>query len=203
MEPEIQVVDEEETLDVRIHLLLPTAPDFPKILSGHPPAEFLRDWMGRGIHPIGVISEEGSSEIVLGVAPQRQLVALFDDQSYPVESPDAGKALFRALDAAAFKLWGHSWNSAVGEIFGVNRRTTQRDRVARNLLPPKVLYMIAYLASLDDGPAMASALLSVAGLHNAAAGNEGAVRSAWQFAIDAFYGTNDEGLRVTMAPEKP
>lgn len=197
--PEIEVIDNER-LTVQIELMLVTARKFPARLLDGPAHEVQKQWMDRGVHPIGVI-EQFDQMSILGIGPQRQLLALIGEEAYPIESPDAGKALFRALDQAGTWLWGHSWNSSLGSIFRINRRTTQRDRVAKNLLPPKVLYMVAHLASIDDGPAMAFALQAVAELDKSIGQqyrDEMQVRAAWQFAIDVYFGANDDGLQVVM-----
>lgn len=188
----------QEMTSVRIELMLVGSSDFPSRLLDAPAREILKYWMDRDIHPIGVI-EQFDQLSILGIGPKRQLLALIDGQAYPIEAEDAGMALFNALDLAAFWLWGHAWNSALGDIFGINRRTTQRDRVGKNLLPPKVLYLVAHMASRPDGQAMAAALQAVAAFDKTQEyRDEMAVRESWQFVIDAYYGTNKEGLQVIM-----
>lgn len=185
---------------IRIELMTPAAARFPKsILGGHSFNQFCMMCKADGGLPIGVIEQGGRSAALVSL-PNRKFIAMIGDKRFSVDSEDFGRALFDALDDAAYDLWGHAWNSAIAEIYHLNRRTTQRDRVQKNFLPANVLHTIAHLSSNENGPAMATNLLAIAGLHKSFNGNEPAVREAWQFTVDAYFGSNDEGLRVVKGP---
>lgn len=75
-----------------------------------------------------------------------------------------GYELWIGVEATCRTLWGEGWQHAVSEIWGINRRTLQRDRVVSNLLPPRILRQVSRIASLPDAKTMAGALFAYAKL---------------------------------------
>lgn len=178
---------------MKITLLHPRHAAFPK---------FDFDWDGKRIYPVGILGAPGDTDIAVGIIQadrQRHAVAVHPDGTVSdLDARDAGEALYDALDRTGNHLWGHTWNSAVGEIFGINRRTTQRDRVSTNLLPPRLLMYIGYIVSAKDAFELAGLLLLLARYENAGGADrektEGHIRSA----LDFYYGERSEatmGLR--------
>lgn len=121
-----------------------------------------RDWEKMGLTPIGIVRQGNDDQwLALAVDNGRTAYTLDRDWPAPLDKHIAGPAIFQALEEACERLWGHSWNSSVGEIFSLNRRTIQRDRVSKALLPPRILRTIAYVSSADDGKELAEALIAV------------------------------------------
>lgn len=133
---------------MKIDIIHPHSVDFPAPVI---------DWKERNLYPIGSV-RIGRAILPLALTPDRKPVAIQDDVVKPLDIADVGPAFYDALEAVGDRLWGHGWHIALGDLFGVNRRTTQRDRIARFLLPPPVIMMIAYIGSADDGPMLARGL---------------------------------------------
>lgn len=88
-----------------------------------------------------------------------------------VEGPDGlvplpreayGVALVEALDRIAGAVWGDDWSSAVAELSGMNRRSTARDRVRKQGLPPRVLLAVVTLAERPDAREMSGIVRAAA-----------------------------------------
>lgn len=140
---------------------------------------------------IGVV-QMGEEYFPLAVkeAGRNRLAGYFrDGEIVELELTEVGPAIYDAIDEACAKLWGHSWNAALGELFGLNRRTLQRDRVSRYLLPAKILATISYIASADDGEELAKALLAISAYH-AKFENPEIVTDYIRNAIEIFYELN-------------
>lgn len=135
---------------------------------------------------IGAIVADGS-QWPLYMNDARQCWYRKDDRMLSVDG--FGYELWVGLDVACRTLWGEGWQHAVGEIWGINRRTLQRDRVVSNLLPPRVLRMISRVSSLPDAKTMAGALFAYAKLSK---GDDADAR--WQMIPSLF----DE---ISAAPE--
>ncbi|KST61199.1 hypothetical protein AO398_00470 [Methylobacterium sp. GXS13] len=145
------------------------------------------DWEAIGMGPIGLVEDAEGNWYPLALDDRRHPHLVDADGPHELDRENAGPAIYRALDETCERLWGHSWNSAVGEIFGLNRRTTQRDRVSRYLLPPAVLQVVAYVASADDSQELAGALLALA-RYARKTGSKAEALGYWQNAADVFYG---------------
>lgn len=158
------------------------------------------DWEELGLAPIGMVQDEEEDWFPLAIDAKRQPFLVDTDGPHPLDKEKAGTSIYRALDETCERLWGHSWNSSVGEIFRLNRRTTQRDRVSRYLLPPPVLQVVAYVASADDSQELAGALLAFARYAAKTKSKEEAVRY-WMHAAKVFYGeAKDLTVGVHPAP---
>ncbi len=161
-----------------------------------------RDWHRMGLKPIGIVRKGKEDEwLPLAVDDRRIAFTVDGDEVTPLDKELAGPAIFQALEETCERLWGHSWNSSVGEIFSLNRRTIQRDRVSKGLLPPRILQMIAYVSSADDGEELAEALIAVS-RYAAKFKDKEIVRRYMQNAIDVFYGDFDReiGVQPTDTP---
>lgn len=154
-----------------------------------------RDWAAIGLTPIGVVNPGDGGWFALALDERRQPVLVDGEGVAPLDMSDVGPAVYRALEAACERLWGNSWNSSVGEIFSLNRRTTQRDRVSKNLLPTRVLQMIAYVASADDGKELAETLIAVS-RYAKRFKDKATVRRYMNNAIDVYYGDFDREIGV-------
>ncbi|ODT77723.1 MAG: hypothetical protein ABS76_26685 [Pelagibacterium sp. SCN 64-44] len=128
--------------------------------------------------PIGIYVE-GGHESPLYMNDDRRCSYWNDKRMMPAGG--FGREMWEAVDATCRTLWGEGWQHAVSEIWGINRRTLQRDRVMSNLLPPRVLRMISTIASMPDAKDMASALFSYARI----AKGEGAA-SRWALIPELF-----------------
>lgn len=172
---------------MKITLLHPRHARFPK-------TDF--DWAENSIFPIGVLGSVGDTDVVVGIVQEkrnRKLVAVRVDGSVEdLDASEAGPALYEALDQVGNQLWGNSWNSAVGEIFGLNRRTTQRDRVSTNLLPPRLVMCITYIASAPDAFEMAGLLVVIARYAGALEIGRDQVESYVRAALDFYYGERQD-----------
>jgi hypothetical protein len=145
------------------------------------------DWGKLELAPIGMVQDEEGAWFPLALDAKRQPFLVDAEGPHPLDREKAGTSIYRALDETCERLWGHSWNSSVGEIFHLNRRTTQRDRVSRYLLPPPVLQVLAYVASADDSQELAGALLALARYAAKTKSKEEAMRY-WMNAAKVFYG---------------
>ncbi|MGU3541373.1 hypothetical protein [Methylobacterium sp. A52T] len=68
----------------------------------------------------------------------------------PLDPVLVNRALAPAVEAAATRLFPEGWSYALAEAFGLNRRSLQRDRIARNGLHPNVLQELGAMACHDD-----------------------------------------------------
>jgi len=160
------------------------------------------DFAALGLSPVGVVREDDGPWHPLAIDAQRNAYAVVAGEAVALDPAQAGPAIYAALDETCERLWGNSWNSAVGEIFRVNRRTTQRDRVSRNLLPPAVLQAIAFVACSDEAPNFAEALLAMARLSAKFGNEEGLVRRQWNAVADVYFGDASPDLEA-VAAERP
>lgn len=164
--------------------------------------ETAADFRALGLSPVGVVREDDGPWHPLAIDGQRNAYAVVAGEAVPLPPEQAGPAIYAALDGTCERLWGNSWNSAVGEIFRMNRRTTQRDRVSRNLLPPAVLQAISYVACADEAPEFADALLALARLAAKFGNEEGLVRRQWSAVADVYFGDASPELG-SVADERP
>lgn len=160
------------------------------------------DFRALGLSPVGVFREDDGPWQPLAIDGQRNAVAVISGRAVPLTPEQAGPAIYTALDETCERLWGNSWHSAVGEIFRMSRRTTQRDRVSRNLLPPAVLQAIAFVACADEAPQFAEALLAMARLSAKFGNEEGLVRRQWNKVADVYFGDASSELSA-VADERP
>jgi hypothetical protein len=68
----------------------------------------------------------------------------------PLDPAEVNAALSPAVEAAASRLWPEGWSYALAEAFGLNRRSLQRDRIAKNGLHPTVLRELSVLSCHED-----------------------------------------------------
>ena len=68
----------------------------------------------------------------------------------PLDPADVNAGLAPAVEEAASRLWPEGWSYAMAECFGINRRSLQRDRIARNGLHPAILQELGALSCHDD-----------------------------------------------------
>lgn len=157
-----------------------------------------KDVAALGLSAIGVCRDGDGQWVPLALDDGRNPYAVVGGQAVPLDADVLGPAIYQALDEACERLWGNSWNSSVGEVFRVNRRTTQRDRVSRNLLPPRILQVISYIASADDGQELAAAMLALARYDRKLKGNKEIARRYWMNAFDLYYGDADHEVGVSV-----
>lgn len=80
----------------------------------------------------------------------------------PIPRDAYGIALVEALDALAGQVWGDDWSSAVADLTGMNRRSTARDRVRKQGLPPNALAAIVRIAQRHDAKEFAALVRAAA-----------------------------------------
>lgn len=100
----------------------------------------------------------------LAYDPERQPFLLGDGGPEPLDPAEVNAALVDAVAAAAMKVWPGGWTNALPLAFGLNRRTTQPDKIAKKGLNPVVLRSLAFAANEYDAPGM-GALLSALALY--------------------------------------
>ncbi|KZB97769.1 hypothetical protein AU375_06099 [Methylobacterium radiotolerans] len=84
------------------------------------------------------------------------------DGRVPIPRDAYGVALVEALDALAGRVWGDDWSSAVAELTGMNRRSTARDRVRKQGLPPNALSGVVRIAQRHDAREFAALVRAAA-----------------------------------------
>jgi len=87
---------------------------------------------------------------VLAYDAERRPHRIVDGAAQPLDPSEVTAALAPAVEAAASRLWPEGWSYALAECFGLNRRSLQRDRIARNGLHPAVLRELGTMACHDD-----------------------------------------------------
>jgi hypothetical protein len=123
--------------------------------TGYVPFGLVQMAEGEPYHPLAIRDVERG----------RFLVALIDGEIVELDNEVAFPAVYEAVEEIAEKILGHSWNSGLGELFDLNRRTMQRDRVSRFLLPPNILAALSYIASADYPEELAKLLLAINAYH--------------------------------------
>lgn len=148
-------------------------------------------WSELGLYPIGRIRDEASGRwLPLALDQRRTPFAIVGtDQPIAVHAGLFGPAFAEALAKLGRNLWGHEWNSSIGELFGINPRTTQRDRVTSNLLPPKLIMTIAFIASRENPRGLAEIVRAVARMR--AHSDYMEIREACSTAIDVVFERGD------------
>lgn len=165
-------------------------------ISGIFPAEMIMDLEDGGWTMFGIAEwkQDQWFPVVIKVAGRERLVGYFvDGHVEDLYVADVGPAVYEAIDVACTALWGHAWNAAVAELSGLNRRTFQRDRISRYLLPPQTLSTLAFLAAAEDGEELAKMLLAVAAYHRRL-GDQALVEDHVLTAIRTFYELNSSNL---------
>jgi len=145
---------------------------------------------------IGVVQLDGSDEWVpLAIVERgrvRELAAIDGNKIVTLDLEVAGPVFYDALDAACEELWQHNWNSMLGSLFGLNRRTLQRDRVSRYLLPARVVETLVYILSADDAAEL-SLLLQAIAAYEAKFGNRKIVENYVAGGLKLFYDKSGPG----------
>lgn len=123
----------------------------------------------------------------------RYLHVIEEGVSRPIEDENAGHEFYDALDAACSSLWQHNWNAMLGRIFGFNRRSLQRDRVSKFLLPGPVVEMIAFIYTIDDAQEFGDFLAAIAQYEDRYR-HEGMVRERVNYALDLFFSPRNKRI---------
>lgn len=87
---------------------------------------------------------------VLAYDADRRPQRVEDGIATPLDPVDVNAALSPAVEEAASRLWPEGWSYAMAEAFGINRRSLQRDRLAKSGLHPAVLQELGSLSCHDD-----------------------------------------------------
>lgn len=88
---------------------------------------------------------------------------LFGDGEPMAVDPEAvNAALAPAVDAAADRLWPGGWMPSFAEAFAVDKRGLSASRLARQGLPPPVLFALANTAGHHAPEALGALLLALA-----------------------------------------
>ncbi|TGD99749.1 hypothetical protein [Methylobacterium nonmethylotrophicum] len=112
--------------------------------------------------PVGwtIVGRVGSQ--ALAYDPERRPFLLGDGEPQPLDPAEVNAALVDAVAAAAIKVWPGGWTNAFPLAFGLNRRTTQPDKIAKKGLNPVVLRSLAFAAKDYDAPGMGALLSAIA-----------------------------------------
>lgn len=100
--------------------------------------------------------------VALAFDTERRPHALADDGPVELDPPAVYEALLPALDKAGLKLWPGGWANALPSAFGLNTRSTSRDRILRSGLAPNVLRVIAQACSEPYAEGMGRLLSALA-----------------------------------------
>lgn len=99
----------------------------------------------------------------LAYDPERRPFLLSDgEEPVPLDPDEVNAALVDAVAAAAIKVWPGGWTNAFPLAFGLNRRTTQPDKIAKKGLNPVVLRSLAYAAYGYDAAGKGALLSAIA-----------------------------------------
>lgn len=79
-----------------------------------------------------------------------------------LDPAEVNAALAPAVEAAATRLWPEGWSYKLAEAYGLNRRSLQRDRIARNGLHPNVLRELGGMSCHDDAEGAGRLMLALA-----------------------------------------
>lgn len=101
-------------------------------------------------HPPGWTAVGLVGHLALAYDPERRPHLIGEGEPQPLDRDAVNSALAPAIEAAATKLWIEGWTYALAESFGLNRRGLQRDRLAKNGLPPAVLRELGAMSCHDD-----------------------------------------------------
>lgn len=165
--------------------------------TGTVPVDLIMTLEDGGWTLVGIVEREIDKHFPLAVKEDgrtRLIGYLLDGAVKELSAAEIGSAIYEAVDTACSILWGYAWNAALAELFGLNRRTFQRDRVSRYLLPPKVLSTLAYISSAEDGEDLAKTLLAVAGYHRRLA-DPALVEDHVMNAVRIFYDLNSSDMK--------
>lgn len=88
--------------------------------------------------------------LALAYDPERRPHLVGEGEPRPLDVAEVNRAMIPAIDAAASKLWPGGWHQAFSEVFGVNRRSLNVDRLLHRGLPPGVLRALADLSDSHD-----------------------------------------------------
>lgn len=67
-----------------------------------------------------------------------------------LDPAEVNRGLVQAVDEAGLRVWPGGWTHALPQAFGLNRRTTQRDRIERSGLNPAILKALGIAAGSHD-----------------------------------------------------
>lgn len=93
---------------------------------------------------------------------ERRPFLIGDGDPEPLDRDAVNVALAPAIDAAASRLWPGGWAFAVAEVFGINRRNLQPERLARGGLPPGVLQALAHMSDSEDAEGVGWLMVALA-----------------------------------------
>jgi hypothetical protein len=88
--------------------------------------------------------------LALAYDAERRPHLVGEGEPRPLDPAEVNRAMVPAIDAAASKLWPGGWHQAFSEVFGVNRRSLNVDRLLQRGLPPGVLQALAELSDSHD-----------------------------------------------------
>lgn len=100
--------------------------------------------------------------LALAYDPERQPFLVGEGEPIPLERDVVNRALVAAVDRAGMKVWPGGWTHALPAAFGLNKRTTQRDRIERQGLHPAVLLALGQAATHSDADGIGGLLVAIA-----------------------------------------
>lgn len=144
-----------------------------------PPVARKTNWDAAQLAPLGII-DRGDDTEVFAMSADRKCFAIGEGGEVALD--DVGDAFYDALERLCHGVWGHRWHMAVADIFGITRRTTQRDRVTKSLMSPFMIQSLTYIAT-DETPGTYGRELETFGRIQASA-NEEYANELWQAAAE-------------------
>ncbi|WP_267358514.1 MULTISPECIES: hypothetical protein [unclassified Methylobacterium] len=107
-----------------------------------------------------VVGRVGNRALAYDVARKPHLIG--DGEPEALDVGQVNAALAPAVDAVASALWPGGWTHALPLAFGLNRRTCQPDRIAKNGLGPAILRALAMSGAFPDAEGMGWVLSALA-----------------------------------------
>lgn len=144
-----------------------------------PPTAQKKNWDALELAPVGIV-DRGEGVEVFAMSVDRKCFAVGETGEAPLT--DVGDAFFEALERLCHGVWGHRWHMAVSDIFGITRRTTQRDRITKSLMSPFTIQSLTYIAT-DERPGTYGRELETFGRIQAGA-NEEYATELWKAAAE-------------------
>lgn len=180
---------------MEVALAHPDSSGFPEDMSEY---DYGRD----GFFVVGIIRQGGGPWFPLVVDESRTLMTMLDGGVEISVLPDEARELYvHALINACERLFGPDWPIALSQLLDINRRAVQRGRIFSNLLPPRFLTVLSYVASADDGEELATAMMAMVKYDKRCEGDEQKARRHWADVADVFYGAKGHlGVRGGKPP---
>lgn len=111
--------------------------------------------------PEGWIVVGRVGHLALAYDPERRPHLIGEGDPQPLDPAEVNTALAPAVDAAATRLWPDGWSYAMADTFHLNRRSLNRDRIARFGMHPRVLRVLGEMSCHADADGIGRLMLAL------------------------------------------